>query len=358
MKRWLCCLMLLAVLTVPAGAVELPEELADALPRKAAELLEDVDPSGTEGFADGVGKLLREAGTQAGRLVKKQARGAASVLLVVVLCSLISGVSQGTDSKNERYVAMAGALAVMLLTAGSLDSLIGLGEQTIGDLQTFSKALLPTLAAATAAAGAVTTATFQQVTTVFLADLLLSLIDGLLMPLTYCYIGALTAAACLPESRLGAIAEGLKKVITWILTTVLIAFTLYLSIARVLSGSVDTTAVRLAKTTISQVVPVVGGIIAEASETVLAGAGLVKNTIGVFGMLGILAACIHPFLHLGVQYLLYKLTGFFSSVVGAPSLSRLINGLGGAFGLVLGMTGASALLLLISVLSCVAAVTP
>ena len=358
MKRWLCCLMLLAALTVPAGAVELPEELRDALPREAAELIEDVDPSGTEGFADGVGKLLQEAGTQAGRLVRKQARGAASVLLVVVLCSLISGVSQGTDSKNERYVAMAGALAVMLLTAGSLDSLIGLGEQTIGDLQTFSKALLPTLAAATAAAGAVTTATFQQVTTVFLADLLLSLIDGLLMPLTYCYIGALTAAACLPESRLGAIAEGMKKVITWILTTALIAFTLYLSIARVLSGSVDTTAVRLAKTTISQVVPVVGGIIAEASETVLAGAGLVKNTIGVFGMLGILAACIHPFLHLGVQYLLYKLAGFFSSVVGAPSLSRLVGGLGGAFGLVLGMTGASALLLLISVLSCVAAVTP
>lgn len=358
MKRWLCCLVLLAVLTVPAGALEVPEELTDALPREAAELIEDVDPSGTEGFSDGVGTLLQEAGAQVGRLVREQARGAASVLLVVVLCSLFSGVSQGTDSKNEQYVAMAGALAVMLLTAGSLDSLIGLGEQTIGDLQTFSKALLPTLAAATAAAGAVTTATFQQVTTVFLADLLLSLIDGLLMPLTYCYIGALTAAACLPESRLGAIAEGMKKVITWILTTALIAFTLYLSIARVLSGSVDTTAVRLAKTTISQVVPVVGGIIAEASETVLAGAGLVKNTIGVFGMLGILAACIHPFLHLGVQYLLYKLAGFFSSVVGAPSLSRLVGGLGGAFGLVLGMTGASALLLLISVLSCVAAVTP
>lgn len=358
MKRWLCCMVLLAALTVTAGAVEVPEGLTDALPREAAELMEDVDLSGMEGFADGVGTLLQEAGAQVVRLVQKQARGAASVLLVVVLCSLITGVSQGTDSKNERYVAMAGALAVMLLTAGSLDSLIGLGEQTIGDLQTFSKALLPTLAAATAAAGAVTTATFQQVTTVFLADLLLSLIDGLLMPLTYCYIGALTAAACLQESRLGAIAEGLKKVITWILTTVLIAFTLYLSIARVLSGSVDTTAVRLAKTTISQVVPVVGGIIAEASETVLAGAGLVKNTIGVFGMLGVLAACIHPFLHLGVQYLLYKLTAFFSSVVGAPSLSRLINGLGGAFGLVLGMTGASALLLLISVLSCVAAVTP
>ena len=105
-------------------------------------------------------------------------------------------------------------------------------------------------------------------------------------------------------------------------------------------------------------VPMVGGIIADASETVLVGAGLLKNTIGVFGMLGILASCAYPFFQLGVQYLLYKLTAFLSAAVGAPLLCKLINGLGGAFGLVLGMTGACALLLFVSVLSSVAAVMP
>lgn len=53
-----------------------------------------------------------------------------------------------------------------------------------------------------------------------------------------------------------------------------------------------------------------GGIISDAAETVLAGAGMLKNTVGVFGMLAILAACAYPFLQLGVQYLLYKLTAF------------------------------------------------
>ena len=64
---------------------------------------------------------------------------------------------------------MVGALSVTLLTAGSLDDLIGLGSQTIRELSDFSQTLLPTLAAATAASGAVTTATVQQVTTVFLS---------------------------------------------------------------------------------------------------------------------------------------------------------------------------------------------
>ena len=218
--------------------------------------------------------------------------------------------------------------------------------------------LLPTLAAATAASGAVTTATVQQVSTVFFVDLLLRLIRQLLLPLVYLYIGLLTAAACLPENRLGAIAEALKKLVTWILTTALLVFTIYLSIVRIISGSADSATVKVAKAAISGVVPVVGGIIADASETVLAGAGMLKNTIGVFGMLAILAACAYPFLQLGVQYLLYKLTAYLASVVGAPGLCKLIDGLGGAFGLILGMTGGCALLLLISVLASVGAVMP
>ena len=253
---------------------------------------------------------------------------------------------------------MVGALSVTLLTAGSLDSLMGLGAETIGELNRFSKALLPTLAAATAASGAVTTATVQQVTTVFFVDLLLNLVDGLLLPMVYLYTGALAAAACLPESRLGAIAEGLKKILTWMLTTALLAFTVYLSVARVISGAADGAAVRVTKAAISGVVPVVGGIIAEASETVLVGAGMLKNTVGLMGMLAILTACAYPFLQLGVQYLLYKLTAFLAAAIGAPGLCKLIDGLGGAFGLVLGMTGACALLLLVSVLSSVAAVVP
>lgn len=359
MKKLICLVFALAALTVWVKAAEVPKDLTNALPEGAGELLDGIDPSDTQGFSSGVGQILERVSVQAGDILRQRIRGAASVLLVVVLCGAVDGFYQGTGSgKVTVFLPMAGALSVTLLTAGSLDSLIGLGAETIGELNVFSKALLPTLAAATAASGAVTTATFQQVATVFLADLLMELVDGLLMPLVYLYIGTLTASCCLPENRLGPIAEGLKKLVTWILTTALLLFTVYLSVARVISGGLDGAAVKMAKAAISGVVPVVGGIIAEASETVLAGAGLLKNTIGVFGMLAILAACAYPFLQLGIQYLLYKLTAFLAAAVGAPGLCKLIDGLGGAFGLVLGMTGSCALLLLISVLSSVAAVAP
>ncbi len=358
MKRWVFLLLALLLLTGKANAAEVPRDLMKALPEGTENLIEFADPADASGLARGVGRILEDIKGKVGEVLRQRTRGAASVLLAVVLCAAVEGFSQGAGGKSAQFLPMAGALSVTLLTAGSLDSLMGLGAETIRELNRFSKALLPTLAAATAASGAVTTATVQQVTTVFFVDLLLNLVDGLLLPMVYLYTGALAAAACLPESRLGAIAEGLKKILTWILTTTLLVFTVYLSVARVISGAADGAAVRVTKAAISGVVPVVGGIIAEASETVLVGAGLLKNTIGLVGMLAILAACAYPFLQLGVQYLLYKLTAFLAAAIGAPGLCKLIDGLGGAFGLVLGMTGACALLLLVSVLSSVAAVVP
>lgn len=357
MKYWICLTLLLLALTVDAQAAELPEDLTGALPEAAEDLMEVEGLSGPEGFSQGLAGIVERLAGGVKAVVRQRLRGAASILLVAVACGAVDGFAQGTG-KGAAFLPMAGALAVTLLTAGSLEDLIGLGAETIRELNVFSKALLPTLAAATAASGAVTTATFQQVTTVFLADLLMELIDGLLIPLVYLYIGALAAGACLPENRLGAIAEALKKIVTWILTSSLLLFTVYLSTVRVIAGAADGASVKVAKAAISGAVPVVGGIIAEAAETVLAGAGMLKNTIGVFGMLAILAACAYPFLQLGVQYLLYKLSAFLAAAVGAPELCKLIDGLGGAFGLVLGMTGSCALLLLVSVLSSVAAVTP
>jgi len=358
MKGLVCFVLMMLLLTVPARAADLPRELQDSLPAAAEDLLGEVDFTGTAGFTDGIGKIVRNLPGMAADLLRNDLRGAVTILLIVVLCGAAECFYQGAgDKATATFLPMAGALSVTMTTVAPLDTMIGAGAETIRELSVFSKTLLPTLAAAMAASGSVTGAGIHQVTTVFLVDLLISLIEQLLLPLIYLYIGVLTAAACLPQHRLGAIADGVKKAIIWLLGTSLLLFTVYLSVIRIISGTADSAAVKVTKAAISGIVPVVGGIVAEASETVLLGAGMLKNTIGIVGMLAVLAACVYPFLQLSIQYLLYKGTALLASVTGAPQLCRLVDGLAGAFGLVLGMTGSCALLLLVSVLAAIAAVT-
>ena len=82
-----------------------------------------------------------------------------------------------------------------------------------------------------------------------------------------------------------------------------------------------------------------------------------KNSIGVFGVLAVLGTCAVPFLRLGIQYLLYK-RRLCRGNGGLAALDEAVDRLGSAFGLILGMTGSCALLLMVSVLSSLLAVTP
>ena len=183
------------------------------------------------------------------------------------------------------------------------------------------------------------------------------MIRKLLLPLLYCCITAAAADTMAPGHGLKKIGAGISKAVTWALTATMVVFTGFLTLTGAATGAADAMTVQMTRSAIATAVPVVGSIISEATGTVLAGAGVLKNAVGIFGMLAVLAICLTPFLNMAVQYLLYKLTAFLAGIVTQGTLAELINALGTAFGLMLGMTGSCALLLLISITSAVSAVT-
>ena len=89
----------------------------------------------------------------------------------------------------------------------------------------------------------------------------------------------------------------------------------------------------------------------------LAGASVLRNAAGVFGMLAVIGICVVPFLNLGVHYLMYKCTAALAATVSADGrITGLIEALGTAFGLILAMTASCAVLLVVAMVSTVSAV--
>ncbi len=345
MRRALFLLLAALCLSVSAHAAELPRELYDALPREAAELAgeEDILPRGVQRLWEA---LVRAADA----MLTTSLRGAVLLSLVVLFTGAADGFGIALGGGTARFMTLAGVLGVTTLSAGDLGSLIGLGAATMQQLSELTKLLLPTMAAALAGCGGIFTASAWQVATLFAADLLSSLIHELLLPLVYCHIALAASGAALPESGLDALADALKKLISWLLCGLVTAFSIYLSLSSVLTGSADRAAVKAAQTALTSVVPVVGGILAGSAEAVLGAAHSLRAMIGAVGVLGVLLLCIAPLVRLGVQFLLYRAVAFLCAVSGVKPLKRLLEQLGDAFGLVFGMTAACALLLLVSLL--------
>lgn len=352
MRKSMLILLLAWWLVAPAWGAELPREVRDALPATAEEITEELEDPAS--LSEGLSRLWDRALGYVEEAVRQSISGGVVLLAAAVLCALTEECMDAAGGKVH-FVPMAGALAITLAAAGSVKTMMGLGQETVEELNTFSKALLPTLSAAVAASGGIVSASVRQVATIFFVDLLLSLIRGLL-PLMYFYVAAAAADAMLPGRRLAGISRAIRKGTVWLLTGALALFTLYLTVSGAAAGSADTVTARLARSAVG-VLPVVGSILADAADSVLAGAGAVKNTVGAAGLLAVLAVCLLPLVRLGVQYLVYKAAAFLAGILGAEQLTGLIDALGGAFGLIFGMTGACGLLLLISISSALGVVT-
>ena len=73
-----------------------------------------------------------------------------------------------------------------------------------------------------------------------------------------------------------------------------------------------------------------------------------KNAAGLYGVFAVLALFVIPFLKIGIQYLLLKLTSAVCNMVGYKPAVELIQDFSAGMGLVLAMTGTVCLLQLIS----------
>lgn len=361
MKKVLLVLALLPLFCLPARAAE-----SDAYALQREELgleeLEDAAGSCMDGFTPedtdldrGLAGVLEQAEQALPGTLRQGVRSCALLLAVVLLCSLADGLAPEPGETGLHVVPLAGALAVAAVAVGDVRTLLGLGSETLETMTGFANVLLPCAAALTAATGAIAGAAARQMAAALFSGLLMNLISKLLVPLLYAYLAASVGHAALGNEALKRVAGMLKWAVTSILTAVLLLFVGYLTVSGVVAGPADAARVKAARFAISGAVPVVGGILSDAADTVLASAGVLRGAVGAYGTVAVLMMCVVPFLRLGVQYLAYKFTAAIAAAVADSRTAGLIDALGGAFGLILGMTGAMALLQLIALVGCLTA---
>lgn len=365
--RWRLVLVLLpcllVVLALPGRAADMDEVLrqqeealdVDELERAAGKV------GGTAEYGqsldEGLEGLLETGAEAAGGIVRNALRSGVVLMVIVLVCGFGETACEITGKWKLPLFPLVGTMAITAVAAVDVESMLGFGRSTIENMASFANVLLPTVAAVTAATGAVTGAAVRQMAAALFSDLLVNLIYNLLIPLLYAYLAASVAYAALGNDGLKRMGALLKWCVTTLLTTVMLAFVGYLSVSGVVAGSADAMTIKATKFAISGTIPVVGGILSDAAETILASAGVLRGTVGVFGAVTILSLCLLPVLRLAVHYLMYKLVAALSAAVGAGRISTLVEQIGGAFGLMLGMTGACCLLLLVALVSSVTAVS-
>lgn len=318
------------------------DDLIQELPCEASELLEDININNPS-WIDSVLSVIVNAFGKLTDSIRQGLRTSGILLIIALLCGVCS-----TLSTNQSMCVIVGALGIFSAVLGSVGAMIRLSGDTIKTLTEYSGLLLPVMASAMAVSGNPIAAGGLQALTALFCQLFMRIIINVLIPGVYLYLALAVGEAALQNTLLGELREFISWIIEKVLRILMYVFTAFLSMTGVISGSTDALTVKTTKAAVSGMVPVVGSILSDASDTLLAGAATVKNTVGIIGMTAVLGIVIVPFLRIGIQYLIIKATAACSGTVALKEHTALLKHISSAMGLLLAMTGACAMLLLIS----------
>lgn len=333
--RALLAVMLALVLSMPCGAVD-TDTLRYALPEDAAEILGEVQP-GVADVKSGFRAILEGGAARLRQGLKDSVRSAFLMTAACLLVSLVqSFAKQSGISLPARAAELAGATVILTLALRENGALMTMCRETVSNLDRFTKVLCGVFAAASAAAGKPASAVATAGAAMLFSDLLFQLVLKLFLPGITLYL-LLIYGSVIGENGMLRQAAGLEK---WAMTAFfrifLTVYFAYLSFTGMVTGAADAAAVKTAQS-LSSTVPLIGSVIAGASETILSGASLLRSSVGLMGFLGALAICLTPFVKGLCHMVTFRILSVFASSFSEGGCKAMLEGLSGAYSMLIGI---------------------
>lgn len=331
-----------------SGAKDLP----DSLPDETKKLLEGfgVDDFDKDNFLNITPeKIFSQTMKIAGEQSKDPLRAVISVVGIMILCSFLQSMKV---SFGERDLSkLFGVVCVLMTTALIVTPVLSCIEKvssTIHGSFLFMSAFIPVLGGVMTANGQPITATSYSFVMLGASETTSALCANLILPMLHIILALSIVSSAAPRLNTSGITAFLQKAVKWILGFSMSVFVSIMSLQSVVGSSADNVAVKAAKFVIGSAVPVVGGALSEAFSSVQSYIGLLKTTVGAFGIIA--GACV--FLPVIIQIILWQL-GMqlciaIGDMMGLSEISGLLKAISGVLGLLLAVVLCCALLIVIS----------
>ena len=354
-RRFLLLLLLFQRLVLPCAAFDgetETETLRGSLPAETAEMLRSAKTETGYDLNAGIGAILKNAWSALGGIFKNGVRTAAVMLAVCIACGAVAVWLAERSAIGAVAVTYAAVGAVFAVGTAVLGGTLAEMSAFLGELELFSKALLPTLTAAGIAAGEGGAAVARQSAALVCADLLITLLHRVFLPLCYAVLAMRGVGIVAQNPFFARMSAFGKTAVLLVLRVLLTLYFGYLTIAGLIGSAADSLAKRAAKTAVSAGIPLIGGVLTDAAEAIYAGAALARNTIGVFGLLAVLGCAVLPLLSAGGAYLGLRTAAALAQNLPETGGREAIDAVADAVGMVFAMCASAAALLLLTVILC------
>jgi stage III sporulation protein AE len=330
-------------------------ELTRGLRGEERQILGDTDTQAAFDAQGALSRLWEHVLQRAKKELGAQFAIALRLLILIFFCALSEAVC---DMRSAREgIVLAACCCAALLAAGDWNSGISQAAETLCRLSDYSRAALPVLYTAAAAAGAPTSAPIRYAASSLAMEVLMTVSRSLVLPFIHAYLAlSLTLCIC-DDPLLRGVQRMIRKSAISILSLLTTAFCVYVGLSGLVAGSTDALAVKAARSVLSGMLPVVGGILSDSAAAIVSAAGVIRSAAGALCLVAVCAICAGPLVFLLIKLLLLRAAAAMAELLPGGALARFLNDCAGAFSLLLALVGSSAVMLFFSFMAGIRAVS-
>jgi stage III sporulation protein AE len=273
--------------------------------------------------------------------MRKIAKLLVVIPVIAVLNTYITGMQQNYQLKGATSAAFFVTYSVMAgIGAAAFVETVRCCQGVVENVAIFMRGIVPVSLASMATSGAVVSATSFEVVLISVIELTELAVEKLFVPLVM-MSAALNIANNLSKFfNAEKIVQLLNKFVKWGTGIMLTLFVGVMGIQGIVAGSADGLSVKLTKFATSNLVPMVGGILAETVETVMNCSVVIKNAVGVVGIIVVILIAVLPLIKASAYLIMFRVCAALIQPVSDEKCTKCVSEMGDAISSVLGMTTA------------------
>ena len=288
--------------------------------------------------------LLKKILNILGKEVTTNIKSLVSILAIILIHSILKSISESLENNNiSKLIYYVQYILIVTVIMSNFTDIIKLVQDTTENLIGFMNALVPLLITLMMYTGSITTSSVVEPMINFIGNI----IQNLIIPFVLVLTSLVIISKISDKVHIDKLSKFFKSGIVWFLGIVLTVFVGVVSLEGTLSSSVDGITAKTTKAVVSSAIPVVGKILGDAVDTVL-GCGIVlKNAVGLVGVVIVIGICIMPILKLFVLSVSYKLLSTVVQPIADEKIIDLLEQIGDIFKIFLGILCAISFMLII-----------
>ena len=255
-----------------------------------------------------------------------------SVLAIVIIHSILKSVSESlkndTISKLIYYVQYILIVTIIMMNFSDIVQVV---KDTCNNLVGFMNILIPLLISLMIYTGSITTSGILEPIILFLINFIGNIIQTIIIPIVLIFTSLIVISKISDNVQIDKLSKFLKSGVVWFFGIILTVFVGVISLEGTLSSSVDGITAKTTKAVVSSAVPVVGKILGDAVDTVLGCGIILKNAVGLIGVIVVIGICIIPILKLGILTIAYKLMSAICEPIADKNITSLLDQIGDVY---------------------------